>query len=176
MIPLLSPIRQAIDGLTEAIGRSAALLVIPLALVTTFEVGSRYLLGRPTTWAFELGFMLMGIHFLLAGPYALRHNFHVRIDLLYARFGTRGRALLDLVLWGCLVAPALWLIVERYGAFALRAFETGQRSGASAWNPPLWPFRALIVSAFVLLLLQVAATMIRCIEALAGHRPRYPEE
>lgn len=175
MIPLLSPIRQAIDGLTDAVGRGAALLVVPLALVTTYEVGARYLFGKPTTWAFEMGFMLMGVHFLLAGSYALKHNFHVRIDLVYARFGPRGRALIDLVLWAGLVAPALWLIVDRFGAFALRAFETGQRSGASAWNPPLWPFRALIVAAFGLLLLQVAATIIRCLEALAGFRPRHPE-
>lgn len=176
MIPVLSQIRQAIDGLTEVVGRSAALLVIPLALITTWEVGSRYLLGRPTSWAFELGFMLMGVHFLLAGPYALRHNFHVRIDLIYARFSPRGRAMLDLVLWAGLVAPALWLIIDRFGAFALRSFETGERSGASSWNPPIWPFRALIVAAFTLLLLQVTATIIRCLEVLFGFRPRYPEE
>jgi TRAP-type mannitol/chloroaromatic compound transport system permease small subunit len=176
VIPVLSTIRQAIDGLTEVAGRAAALLVIPLALIMTWEVGGRYLFGKPTTWAFELGFMLMGIHFLLAGPYALRHNFHVRIDLIYARFSPRGRALLDLVLFAGLVAPAVWLIIERFGAFALRSFETGQRSGASSWNPPLWPFRALIVAAFVVLLLQVSAAIIRCIEALAGFRPLYPEE
>lgn len=172
---LLSAIRQAIDGLTEWVGKGAALLVIPLALAMTYEVSARYFFGRPTFWAYELGFMLMGIHFLLAGPMAMRRNVHVRIDLLYARFPVRVRALIDLTLLVALVGPAVYFIIERYGAFAWRAFETGERSGQSAWNPPIWPFRFLIVAAMCLLLLQIVGTCIRCIEAIAGQR-NYPEE
>jgi len=170
----LTLIRQALDGLTETIGRGAALLVIPLGLAMVYEVLARYIFGKPTFWAFELGFMLMGVHFLLAGPLTLKRNHHVRIDLLYARFSVRGRAALDLVLFVTLVLPTVWLIIERYGAFAWRAFETGERSGQSAWNPPIWPFRFLIVAAFCVLFLQVVATCIRCIEAIAGRRD-YPE-
>ncbi|RMH47136.1 MAG: TRAP transporter small permease subunit [Alphaproteobacteria bacterium] len=172
---LLSRIRQAIDGLTEWIGRGAALLVVPLTLAMSYEVVSRHFFGSPTLWAYELGFMLMGIHFLLAGPAALKHNQHVRIDLLYARFSPRWRGLVDLVLMLTLAIPAVWFIIDRYGAFAWQAFETGERSGQSAWNPPIWPFRFLIVAAFGLLLLQMVATCIRCIEAIAGRR-NYPYE
>lgn len=172
---LLSPIRQAIDGLTELVGKTAALLVLPLALAMVYEVTARYFFGAPTLWAYELGFMLMGIHFLLAGPLTLRRNQHVRIDLLYALFPVRVRALIDLTLLVALVGPAIYFIIQRYGAFAWRAFETGERSGQSAWNPPIWPFRFLIVAAFCLLLLQIVATCIRCLEAILGRRP-YPED
>lgn len=172
---LLSALRQALDGLTEVIGRAAALLVVPLALAMVYEVAMRYLLNAPTLWAYELGFMLMGAHFLLAGPLTLRRNQHVRIDLLYATFPPRVRAAIDLILLLALVGPAVWLITLRYGEFAWTAWQTGERSGASAWNPPIWPFRLLITAAFVLLLLQILATCIRCLEAILGRRP-YPED
>jgi TRAP-type mannitol/chloroaromatic compound transport system permease small subunit len=166
----LSLIRQALEGLTEIVGRSAALPVIPLALATVYEVLARYLFGAPTLWSLELGYILMGVHFLFAGSYALKRNHHVRIDLLNARYPALSRAALDLAL----LLPAVLLIIDRIGAFAWRAFETGERSGQSARNPPIRPFRFLVVAAFCLLLLQIVANCTRCIEALAGRRD-YPE-
>ncbi len=43
----------------------------------------------------------------------------------------------------------------------------------SAWNPPIWPFRAVILLSFVLLGLQVVAECLKAVEAIRGRRP-YP--
>jgi TRAP-type mannitol/chloroaromatic compound transport system permease small subunit len=172
---MLASFRRAIGGVTEAVGGAAALLVVPLVLATTYEVLARYLFGRPTLWAFEFGYMMMGVHFLLGGALTLKHGAHVRIDLIYAQLSPKRCAAIDLTFFLLLLVPALWLIVDRYGAFALRAFETGERSGQSAWNPPIWPFRFAIVAGFALLLLQVVAECIKCVEALFGRR-NYPED
>lgn len=162
-----------IEALTSVVGGIAAVLVIPLMLATAWEVFARYVLGAPTIWAFELGYMLMGVHFLLGGALALKNQVHVRIDLIYARLSSRRRTLIDLTLYTFFVLPAVTLIVLRFGEFTFAAFESGEHSGQSAWNPLIWPFRAAIVASFALLGLQIFAEMLKCIHAIRNRVP-YP--
>jgi TRAP-type mannitol/chloroaromatic compound transport system permease small subunit len=164
---------RLIEALTEWVGAAGALLVVPLTLATCWEVFSRYLLGAPTIWAFELGYMLMGVHFLLGGAIALKRQVHVRIDLIYARLPDRRRALIDLVLYVGLVLPAIVMFCLRFWDYTHAAYLSGEQSGMSAWNPPIWPFRALILFSFVLLGLQVVAECLKAIDALRG-RADYP--
>jgi len=159
---------RLIEGLTDSVGGLAALVVIPLALATCYEVLVRYVLGAPTIWAFELGYTLMGIHFLLGGALTLKERAHVRIDLIYAQLSEKVRAWIDLLLYGLLIVPALFLLTERLGEFAWNAFLSGEQTGQSAWNPPIWPLRFLITASFALLLLQVVAECLKCVQILRG--------
>lgn len=161
---------RSIDGLSEVVGGMAALLVVPLVVATVWEVFARYVLGAPTTWAFELGYMLMGVHFLLGGALTLKRRAHVRIDLIYARLSPRRQAMIDLALYLMLVLPALVLICLRFWEHTASALASGERSGQSAWNPPIWPFRAVIVASFALLTLQVVAECLRAAAILRGGR------
>ena len=46
-------------------------------------------------------------------------------------------------------------------------------SGQSAWNPHIWPFKLVFFVAFVLLVLQIFAEVIKAILYLRGQRQRY---
>ena len=171
---MLLRIVRWIGALTETVGGVAALLAVPLVIATSWEVFARYALGTPTIWAFELGYMLMGVHFLLGGAITLKRQAHVRIDLIYARLSPKRRASIDLVLYACLVLPAIILFCDRFWDYAASAYLSGERSGQSAWNPVIWPFRMAIVASFVLLGLQVIAECLKCIVAIRGRAP-YPD-
>jgi TRAP-type mannitol/chloroaromatic compound transport system permease small subunit len=136
------------------------------ALATGYEVFARYLFNAPTIWAFELGYTLTGIHFLLGGAITLKRQGHVRIDLIYDQLSVRKRAIIDLVLYVTLVLPALTLIFLRIADFATQAYLSGEGTGQSAWNPPIWPFRAIIATSFLVLTLQVVAEILKCIGKL----------
>ncbi|MCB1519098.1 MAG: TRAP transporter small permease subunit [Hyphomicrobiaceae bacterium] len=168
----MKAIVRLIEAITQSAGYLAALVVIPLAVATCYEVFARYLFGAPTIWAFELGYTLMGVHFLLGGALTLQRQSHVRIDLIYANLSPRGRAMIDLLLFGLLVIPCLYLLSERLVVYAMDAYTSGERSGNSAWNPPIWPFRAIIATSFILLLLQVVAECLKAIMTLSGSDPR----
>ncbi|GAB4227773.1 MAG: hypothetical protein Tsb0032_34370 [Kiloniellaceae bacterium] len=155
-----------IEALSEGIGGLAALVVIPLVLATCYEVFARYVFGAPTIWAFELGYILMGIHFLLGGAITLKRQGHVRIDLIYAQLSAKRQAVIDLVLYAVLVLPALSLIFLRLADYATEAYHSGETTGQSAWNPPIWPLRAIIAASFLLLTLQVLAEILKCIGTL----------
>ncbi|MEQ8652766.1 MAG: TRAP transporter small permease subunit [Kiloniellales bacterium] len=163
--PLYRVVR-AIESLTEGVGFLAALVVIPLVLATCYEVFARYVFGAPTIWAFELGYTLMGVHFLLGGALTLKRQGHVRIDLIYGQLSRRKKAIIDLTLYLLLVLPALVLVSLRLSDFAAEAYASGETTGQSAWNPPIWPFRAVIAFSFVLLTLQVVAECLKSWRAI----------
>jgi TRAP-type mannitol/chloroaromatic compound transport system permease small subunit len=160
-----------IETITRSVGYTAALVVVPLALGVSYEVFARYFFGAPTIWAFELGYTLMGVHFLLGGALTLQRGAHVRIDLVYARLSPRMKALADLVLYITLLIPCLLLLSDRLIEYAVDAYYSGERSGNSAWNPVIWPFRAIIAVSFVLLLLQVVAECLKAIRIILGLPP-----
>ena len=58
---------------------------------------SRYGAGHSSNAWLEIQWYLFGAMFLLAAGYTLKHNGHVRIDILYGRLGPRGQAWIDLL-------------------------------------------------------------------------------
>ena len=144
--------------------------MVPLIAASCWEVFSRYVLNEPTFWAFELGYMVMGAHFLIGFAYTLREREHVRVDIFYARFSRKARALIDAATFLVLLLPlATWLAVA-FGDKVVKAYESHERSGMSAFNPVIWPFRLIMCAAFALLALQAISQLIRCYLVLNDKR------
>jgi len=140
--------------------------VIPLIVASCYEVYSRYVMGAPTLWAYEVGYMMMGTHFLIGLAYTLRQGDHVRVDLFYGQVSRRKRAMIDAFTYVALLLPvAGWLSIGLAQKVAT-AYESQERSGMSAFNPVIWPFRAVMCAAFALLALQALAQLIRCYQTL----------
>jgi len=53
--------------------------------------------------------------------------------------------MIDLSMYVVLVIPALVMISLQLADHMMGAYMGGETTGQSAWNPPIWPFRALIV-------------------------------
>ncbi len=112
----------------------------------------------------------MGVHFLLGGALTLKRQGHVRIDLIYGQLSRRKKAWIDLLLYLFMVLPALVLVSWRLSDYATDAYLSGETTGQSAWNPPIWPFRAVIAGSFVLLTLQVLAECLKSWRVLSDGR------
>ena len=159
---------RAIDGLSRACGAIAAALVLLLIALMLYDVMMRYVFNAPTLWGFEVNTFLMGAAFILSVGYALSHDAHVRVDLLYTP-ETRGRMKwVDLIGFTVFMLPATtWITIGLWNYFH-EAYRTGERSGGSAWNPVLWPFRFVLFAGMLMLLLQVIAEIIRRIYQIRG--------
>ena len=132
---------RSVDRLSVGFGLLAAVIVAPLILATVYEVFSRYLFNAPTIWAYELGYMAMGTNFLLGAAYTLRERGHIRIDVLYAHFTPKVRALVDVAGYLLLFLPLAWWLSWGLWKYAYFALLSGETSGESAWNPSHHPFR-----------------------------------
>ena len=162
---------RAVDRLSTVVGVLAAWLLVPLVLALCYEVVARYVFGAPTIWAYELAYLLTGSGWMLGMAYALARGAHIRIDIVYLNLSPRGRALVDVVGYLVFLLPFLFWVASTLDDRAIHAFQSGERTGQSAWNPPIWPFRAVFFVSFALLALQAAAEAVRAIGVLAGRAP-----
>jgi TRAP-type mannitol/chloroaromatic compound transport system permease small subunit len=158
---------RAIERVTGSVGIMASFAIVPLVLATCYEVFSRYVLGAPTIWAYEVGYTLTGSHFLLGLAYTLAVGAHIRIDVLSGKFGPRTRAAIDLAAYAVILPLLVWLTYALFQHLTT-GYLRGERSGQSAMNLPVWPFRVVFLVAFGLLALQVLAEVIKSVRVLRG--------
>jgi TRAP-type mannitol/chloroaromatic compound transport system permease small subunit len=161
-----------IERISGVSGETTAWLVVPLILATVYDVIARYAFNAPTEWAYEVGYMVMGAHALLGMAYTLREGGHIRIDAFTQRFSQTTKAVVDLIGY-LIVLPCLCWVTWSLWQYWTGAFRSGELSGQSAWNPIIWPFRLIFFVAFVLLVLQIIAEVMKAIMYLAGRRPSY---
>ena len=154
-----------IERLTTSIGIMASFAIVPLVLATCYEVLARYAFGAPTIWAYEIGYTLTGSHFLLGMAYTLAVGAHIRIDIFSGKFSPRTRALIDLCAYAVMLPLLIWLSYALFQHLAT-GYLRSERSGQSAMNLPVWPFRVVFLVAFTLLALQLLAEVVKSVRVL----------
>ena len=157
---------------SRAAGLIGGLLLVLLTCVVCYEVVARYAFNAPTLWGYELGTMLTGTAFLLGLSYTLRQDGHIRVDFVTQRIGPRGKALIDLIGFALFMVPFTGWLAWFLARQALAAYVSQEHTGASAWNPVIWPFRTIFFVAFLLLLLQIVAEIIKNARVLAPRQGR----
>jgi len=167
---------RAIEWLSRVFGYIGAWIIAPLIVSMVWEVISRRFFDAPTMWAYEMSYMLMGTSFIFGLAWTLRMRRHVRVDFLYDHVSLKKQSVIDLVGFAFLALPATILLLGGLWDFLVYAYERDLRSGQSAWNPLVWPFRAGFVIGFALLLLQIISEILKCILVLMGHHVPRPAE
>lgn len=159
-----------IDRISAFIGKAFAWSIVLLTLVIGWEVFARYVLRAPTNWGYDLSYILYGTLFMMAGAYALSRGAHVRGDFLYRGLAPRTQAGLDLVLYLVFFVPGMLALLYSGWKFFELSYAMNERSSFSPAGPIVWPFKALIPVAGILMLLQGAAEISRCVICLRTGR------
>ena len=165
-----------IDSVSRICGALTAALVLLLMSLMVYEVMMRYAFDAPTMWSYDVSTMTMGAIFMLSIGYTLLTDSHVRVDLFHSVIGPNAKPMVDLVGHGFFILPLLiWLTWGLWDHF-LGAFMSGERTGASAWNPLVWPFRALMFVGVVVWTLQTVAEIAKSILSLMGRPIGEPDK
>lgn len=138
-------------------------------LISAGNAALRYLFSISSNAWLEIQWQMFAGIFLLGAPFVLQKNEHVRVDLLYAAYSSRGRLWLDVFGILLFLLPATLLIAWMGWGFFLSAFDSGERS-SNAGGLILWPVKLLIPLGFGLLALQGVSELIKRIAALQGLR------
>ena len=151
------------ESLSIWIGRAFGWCILILTLSVTYEVFVRYVLNAPTVWAFDMMVQMYGALFLMAGPYALAQDAHVRGDVLYRLFPFKVQARIDLILYIFFFFPGMLALFY----FGYEIASDSWRYKEVSWNSPariqIYFFKSLIPLAGVLLILQGISESMRCI-------------
>ena len=161
----LNAIARTIDVTNEAIGRAVLWFVGLATLISAGNALARYGLGISSNAWLEIQWYLFAGIILLAAGYTLKHNGHVRIDVVYGRFSARTRAWIDLFGTLFFLLPLcglmLWLSLPGF----VDSFVSGETS-PDAGGLIRWPVRLVIPLGFALLGLQGVAEVIKRIAYL----------
>ena len=107
-----------------------------------YEVIARFVFNSPTNWVHESMFLMFGMQYMLAGAYAYRDDQHVRVDVFYAKFSPRGKAIADIitsVFFFIFIGTMLWTGWR----FAGDAVSVGEHS-FTEWGVQYWPVKLTI--------------------------------
>jgi len=156
----------AIESLSVWVGRAFGWCILILTLSVSYEVFVRYVLNQPTVWAFDMMVQMYGALFLMAGPYALAQDAHVRGDVIYRLFPVRVQGALDFLLYLLFFFPGMLALFW----FGMEIASDSWRYKEVSWNSPariqVYFFKTLIPLAGGLLILQGFAELIRSWRAM----------
>ena len=142
-------------------------LVLAAVIVSSVNASVRFAISKSSNAWLELQWYLFGAVVLLGAAYTLKHNEHIRIDIVNSRLSKRTRDWIDVIghlfFLGPLCLIMLWLGVP----FFLRAFASGEIS-ASAGGLIVWPAKLLVPLGFFLLTLQGVSELIKRVAIMQG--------
>lgn len=163
----LSGAAAAIDDVVDRVGQLSALAVAALVLVMASNVLLRYGFSLGSVWAQELEWHLMSPIALIGAAYALRHGEHVRVDVLYAGFTARGKAVVDLLASVAGMAICV-LVIQLSWRYVMQSYGQNEGSANPGGIPARYLLKAFIPAGFALLLLQFVAETLRAASRLRG--------
>ena len=159
---------RGVDALNEFMGKAVSWLFLALIASVCLDLFSRAFTGRSTDWAFDINYMLYGTSFMVAGAYTLKHDGHVRVDVLFMNFSAKTRAWLEIFFYIALMFPLCSFLLYSTWVEFLISVETREVSIVSAWHPPIYHYKFVMPLSFALLLLQSIVQFLRNVFVLTG--------
>ncbi len=183
-----------IDRLNERVGRAMWYLTLGMILAGTYNALTRYLarnaridreeatgiehllhmigtvaMKMNSNVFIELQWYLFSIVFLLGAAYTLKANAHVRVDVFFNRLSARHKAWVNLLGGVLFLVP--FCVLMLWTSWPVVVDSVMRLEGSpDPGGLPRYPLLAVIPLAFVLLLLQGAAQIIRNIARLRTRR------
>lgn len=164
---LLLALSRAIDAVNESVGGFARWLILVCVLVSAGNAVARYSLNLSSNAFLEIQWYLYSLVFLGAAGYTLKHNAHVRIDLVAGRLSRRTQAWIDILGGTFMLLPACAIILWFGWSAFLESWRIDEMSG-DAGGLARWPIKLAVPVAFLLLILQSVSETVKRIAFLRG--------
>ena len=159
---------DAIEAVIDFIGGIVNWIWILLVLIIVANVVGRYAVGVNYIWVEEVQWHMYAVGFMLGIGYALRHDSHVRVDVVAMNLRPRTRAVIELLGLLVLVAPVVYLILLYAIPFTEASWRRGEVSSAPGGLSHRWAIKGVIVVAFAYLGLAALARAVRICSYLFG--------
>jgi TRAP-type mannitol/chloroaromatic compound transport system permease small subunit len=158
---MLTAFLATVDRVSKVLGAITMVMTAALVAIMSYEMFVRRILNSPTMWAFDLSYMLSGLIFIMACPYALLHKEHVCVDFLSTHLPVRVQGAVSFLIYATLFLPCIYIISQASVEAAYKAFVTGELERVSPWSPVIWPYYTGLAVGLCGLVLQTIAEMIR---------------
>lgn len=138
----------------EFLGRCVSWLVFAMAGLTVVVVIMRYVFEIGTVFPQELVAYMHALVFMFGLSYTLKHDAHVRVDLLYSRFDDKKRALVNLLGHLVFLIPVACTIGIGSLDYVLDSWRILESSAEVRGIPAVYLLKTVIPVSALLLVLQ----------------------
>ncbi|MGQ0586571.1 MAG: TRAP transporter small permease subunit [Gammaproteobacteria bacterium] len=161
---------RLIDTLTDGVGKAASWLILLAVLISAGNALARYAFNASSNAWLEIQWYLFAAAFLLCAGYALKHNQHVRVDVLSSRLSRRAQAWIEIFGSVLFLLPMALLVLWLSWPVFVDSWRSGEVS-TNADGLVLWPARLLVPAGFALLVLQGLSEVVKRAAFLLGAAP-----
>jgi TRAP-type mannitol/chloroaromatic compound transport system permease small subunit len=162
---ILLKLSGAIDRLNEKFGVVANWLVLLACLISAGNAASRYLFSESSNGWLEVQWYMFAGMVLLGGPYTLKMNEHVRVDLVYGFVSEKTRIWIDIVCTILFLLPICLILIYFTWPWFVESWRLGEES-SNAGGLIRWPVKLVLPVGFALMVLQGLSELIKRIAAL----------
>lgn len=155
------------DWISAQLGRFAAWAVLAAALISAGNAFTRYGLDMSSNAWLEIQWYLFAGIVMLGAPIVLKHNEHVRVDIIYGKLKHHGPVYVDLFGLLFFLLPVMGLLTWLTWPFFTGMLDTGEMSG-NIGGLIRWPAALLMPVGFGAMFLQGVAEIIKRIAYLQG--------
>ena len=169
---LSSMTEKAIDFIAEAMGRIGWVLLLYCMIFGVSDVFLRYVLNAPSLWISTTVQVAMVLLACVGGVYSLNDNAFVKLDLFYANFSARKKAICDLI---TVVFTLLFLGVLIWKGIAAAQLSVKLNQMTPTSIPiPIYPIKIFIPIAAVFMLLVVIKNIVNDVRTIvSGEKKKY---
>ena len=158
---------RGIDRVNTFVGRNVSWLILVAVLVSAANAIIRKVFNTSSNAWLELQWYLYGAAFLGAAAYTLKENEHIRIDIIYGMWSRRTQHWIDLIGHLFFLMPFVTLMIYFLYPWVMRSYNSGEVSTNSG-GLILWPAKAMLLIAFVMLFWQGVSEIIKKIAIMRG--------
>src|SRR5262249_29316441 len=164
-LQILLKLSGAIDRLNEKFGVVANWMVLLACLISAGNAASRYLFSESSNGWLEVQWYLFAGMVLLGGPYTLKMNEHVRVDLVYGMVSEKTRIWIDIVCTILFLLPICIILIYFTWPWFVESWRLGEES-SNAGGLIRWPVKLVLPVGFALMVLQGISELIKRVAAL----------
>lgn len=145
---MLLLLKKILGRLIDGIGILTALCMLALLFTIFYNVVMRYLFNDGSIGMQELEWHLFSCVFLFGIGYSLKENSHVRVDVLYEKFGPRVQAMINIIGTFIFLVPFSALVIYYGIDFSKEAYNLNEMSGDPGGLPHRWIIKGAIPLSF----------------------------
>src|SRR4051812_23038620 len=137
-VSVLLKLSRVIDAFNEKWGVVANLLVLLACLISAGNAASRYAFSESSNGWLEIQWYMFAGMVLLGGPYTLKMNEHVRVDLFYGMASERTRIWIDIIGGLLFLLPICVILTYFTWSWFVDSWKIGE-SSSNAGGLIRWP-------------------------------------
>jgi TRAP-type mannitol/chloroaromatic compound transport system permease small subunit len=165
---------QFIDYLCELLGKIGWVLVIYCTFFGLYDVIMRYAFNKPSLWIGTTIQYAMVLLACVSGAYALKNDAFVKLDVFYANFSPKTKAICDIVTYA-FTFIYLYILITKGIQAAQASFATRQVT-PTAVPIPLYHLKAIIPAGAFCVLLVATKKLVLDIQIAFGIKKDIPIE